>query len=381
MSIIDDLIDNTGAYDCVECGKCTTVCPIANLDSNFAPRLIVVKALEGLEGGLAQNKDIWRCTTCAICNNMCPYKVDYTEFIRGLRNEAMLDGFKPTCSQGGLIHTIAKIQSYRMSQNRLNWITNDLRVVEKGDVYYFSGCQAHLDKIFEERKTGVLDIARNSIRIINKAGITPAMSNREVCCGHDLNWIGDEDNFKNLINLNIRAIKEAGAKVVVFSCPECLRTFDFDYQNIIGDLDFEVVYITDYLMDLVDDGKLKFYNKGKKKVTYHDPCRLGRHLGIYDSPRELIEAAGFELVEMENICENSLCCGVNAFATCEALSKMMQINRLMEAKDTQADWLLTACPKCLIHFSCAVWNEIPVEKEKVDIPIEDLISIVAGKVK
>ena len=99
MSAIDDLIDDTGAYDCVECGKCTTVCPVAKLDQNFAPRLIVVKALEGVEGGLAQNKDIWRCTTCAMCSQMCPYKVDYCEFIRGLRTEAVLDGFEPTCSE------------------------------------------------------------------------------------------------------------------------------------------------------------------------------------------------------------------------------------------------------------------------------------------
>lgn len=381
MSALDDLIDDTGAYDCVECGKCTTVCPVAKLDQEFAPRLIVVRALEGVEGGLAQEKDIWRCTTCAMCSQMCPYKVDYTEFIRGLRTEAVIDGFQPTCSQGGLMQTIARIQSHKLPQNRLAWVTDDLKVAENGEVYYFSGCQAHLDKIFEERNTGVLDIAKNSIRVLNKSGITPAMSKNEVCCGHDLNWIGDEENFEKLMDINIKEIKEAGAKTVIFSCPEGMRTFDFDYQDIAGDLDFELVYITDYLMDLVDDGKLEFKNGEKEKVTYHDPCRLGRHLGIYESPRELIEAAGFELVEMENIKENSACCGVNAFATCESLSKTMQINRLMEAKNTQANRLLTACPKCVIHFTCATWKEIPVEKEKVDIPVGDLLSAVIERIK
>lgn len=134
-------------------------------------------------------------------------------------------------------------------------------------------------------------------------------------------------------------------------------------------------------MDLVDDGKVEFKNNGKQKVTYHDPCRLGRHLEIYDSPRELIEAAGFELVEMENIRDKGACCGVNAFATCEALSKTMQIDRLMEAKNTGAEMLLTTCPKCVIHFSCAVWKETPVEKEKVDIRIRDLLSVVAENIK
>jgi Fe-S oxidoreductase len=381
MATIDDLIDDTGAYDCVECGKCTTVCPVAKLDQNFAPRLIVVRALEGVEGGLAQNMDIWRCTTCNICTHMCPYKVDYTEFIRGLRSEAVVDGFEPTCSQGGLMQTIARVMTHKLPQNRLGWVSDDLKVSEKGDVYYFSGCQSHLDKIYEERNVGLVDIAKNSIRLLNKAGITPAMSKNEVCCGHDLNWTGDDENFEKLIDLNIQAIKDTGAKTVVFSCPEGMRTFDFDYKDIVGDLPFEVVYITDYLMDLVDDGKLKFANGDRKKVTYHDPCRLGRHLGIYDSPRELIEAAGFELVEMENIRENSACCGVNAFATCESISKTMQIDRLMEAKNTGADILCTTCPKCVIHFSCSVWKEIPVEKEKVDIPLGDLITMIADRAK
>lgn len=381
MPSIDDLIDDTGAYDCVECGKCTTVCHVAKLDQNFAPRLIVVKALEGVEGGLAQNKDIWRCTTCGMCSSMCPYKVDYAEFIRGLRTEAVLDGFEPTCSQGGLMQTMARIQSQGLPQDRLGWVTEDLKIAEKGEVYYFSGCQAHLDKVFEERKPGLLDFAKNTIRILNKVGITPALSKSEVCCGHDLNWTGDEDTLEKLMNINIKAIKDTGAKTVVFSCPEGYRTFDMDYQDILGDLDYELVYITDYLMDLVDENKIEFNSSEKKKITYHDPCRLGRHMGIYDSPRELIEAAGYELVEMENIKDKAGCCGVNAFVTCEALSKQMQIDRLSEAKDTGADMLLTTCPKCLIHFSCATWKEIPVERENVDIPLGDVISAVMKNIK
>jgi len=86
MATVDDLVEDTGAYDCVECGKCTSVCPVAALNPDFAPRLIVVKALEGAEG-LSQERDIWACITCEMCSDMCPYKVDYSGFIRGLRGE------------------------------------------------------------------------------------------------------------------------------------------------------------------------------------------------------------------------------------------------------------------------------------------------------
>jgi Fe-S oxidoreductase len=155
-----------------------------------------------------------------------------------------------------------------------------------------------------------------------------------------------------------------------------LRTFDLDYQAIAGDLDFEMKHISEYLLDLVKDGKLKPADGNKLKVTFQDSCRMGRHLGIYDPPRELLKSLGAELIEMENTREKSVCCGVSAFATCDDASKKMQINRMIEAKKTEADMLVTSCPKCLIHLNCSVANEIPVERSEVDIPIKDLMQVV-----
>ena len=132
----------------------------------------------------------------------------------------------------------------------------------------------------------------------------------------------------------------------------------------------------------MDDGKLNFTNDGNVKVTYHDSCRLGRHMGIYDTPRDILkELPGVELIEMERIREKSACCGVSAFATCESSSKKMQLERLMEAKNTGAEKMLMFCPKCQIHFKCTTWKEMPVEKEKVDIPIDDMTTFIAERLE
>ena len=350
----------------MECGKCTSVCPVAIHNPEFAPRLIVVKALEGID--VTKERDIWLCTTCGRCVSVCPYEVDYVEFIRDLRNESVVGGYTPACSQGGLMQTAARMMANSdLEQHRLDWAVPG-SYSDKGEIYYFQGCLPHLDIIFEE--TDSLATAKSALEILNTAGITPAMSEREVCCGHDLNWTGDEENFEKLMKKNLEAIRATGAKTIVFTCAECLRTFDIDYQSIEGDLEFELLHMSEFMERLVEEGKLKF-NPLEEKVTYHDPCRLGRHMEIYDAPRDVIRECG-ELVEMENSREKATCCGVNAFATCDAVSKQIQIGRVEEAKATGASRMLTTCPKCLIHFNCAVAKELPVEREKVDIPIEDL---------
>ena len=379
MATIDELIEDTGAYDCVECGKCTSVCPVAALNPEFAPRLIVVKALEGLEG-LSQERDIWACITCEMCSDMCPYKVDYSGFIRGLRGEAVKMGYEPTCSQGGLIQTMARIMSSsKLNQNRLNWLEPDLKVADTGDVLYFTGCLPHLHTIFEEKEVNLIDVAKGAIKIMNHAGITPIVSKKEVCCGHDLSWTGDEDSFQKLAKINVETIKNSGAKQVVFSCSEGFRTFDVDYQDLLGELGFEVLHISEFLLDLIDDGKLNFKKDLNINVTYHDPCRLGRHMGVYDTPRDVLAAIpGVTLTEMERNREKAACCGVSAFATCDSYAKKMQIERMVEAKKTGAAKLLTFCPKCQIHLKCAVWKEMPVEPKEVDIPIEDFVVFVAN---
>jgi Fe-S oxidoreductase len=381
------LISDMGAHDCVECGKCTTVCPITRFNPEFAPRLVVVKALAGEDMDLSKDSDIWACNTCELCNNMCPYEVDYSGFIRGMRGEAYQEGHEPDCSQGGLLHTMMRIMANSdLPQNRLDWITDDLRVAEKGDVFLFVGCSPQLDTIFEDRDLNLTETARSAIRIMNHMGIEPIVSAKEKCCGHDLNWCGDEKNLIKLMNHNVRVIKDSGAKTVVFTCPECMRTFDLDYQDFLGDFDFEMLHISEFIANAIEEGKLKFPEDLDLSVTFHDSCRLGRHLDIYDQPREVISRIpSVKLIELEKNKEASTCCGVSGFMNCSSISKVMQMEKMQDAKKTGAHLLITPCPKCLIHLDCSTRNETPVDKELIDIPIMDFTNFVAqalrGEVK
>jgi Fe-S oxidoreductase len=376
VAAVKKLIDDTGAFDCVECGKCTTVCPVAKLDPNFAPRTVVLRAMEGIVDNIAKDKDIWSCNTCEQCNTMCPYKVDYSGFIRGMREEAAEYGAAPLCSQGGLIHGVQRMMAKAdLKQNRLGWVDKDMKITDKGDVLYFVGCLPHYDAIFYERQDLSLQkICKSAVKIMNKAGIVPVVSNDEKCCGHDLNWTGNEEDFEKLMEHNLELIKKSGAKKVVFSCPECYRTFKMDYQDLAGDLEFEIVHIADFVKQLADSGELKLHAAQESSFTfsYHDSCRLGRHSGIYDSPRELAKAfSGAKFVEMENTKDKAICCGVSAWSNCNANAKKMQVDRVVEAKKLGADRLLMFCPKCQIHFKCAIQDKVPVDPSAVDVKVED----------
>ena len=380
--VVSRIIKDTHAFDCVECGKCTSVCPMTRHKKDFAPRLIVVKAMDSPSvEKLAAERDLWACTTCGQCVAVCPYKVDYTEFIRALRAEGAMMDVTPDCSQGGLLHSMMRVMAKGgLSQDRLAWVKPPLKVAEKGDIYFFTGCSRHMAQVFSGREgLDIGSVPASAVRIMNAAGVVPAVSKDEVCCGHDLNWVGDEDNFALLVDKNVAAIKATGAKTVVFTCPEGLRTFSKDYPLVAdGDLPFEVVHLSEMLARWTKEGRLRF-RETKKKVTYHDACRLGRHMGVYEPPREVLAAIpGVEFAELENNRDKCLCCGVSGWISCDADTKLLQMDKLKEAKRTGAEVMLTFCPKCQIHLSCAQSDKVPVDRALIDIPVHDFTVFVAN---
>jgi Fe-S oxidoreductase len=338
-------------------------------------------ALEGLGTDLESDNSIWTCLTCGSCSERCPSTVKFPEFIRGVRAKAKLTGNEGKCSQAGTLHLLMEMMAVsKLSQNRTYWIPDEAKVSKKGDVLYFVGCLPYLDVIYKNIGAGSLNIAKGALTILNKANISPVISNDERCCGHDLLWTGDSEGFEKLAKLNVKYIKESGAKTVVTTCSECFRTLSKDYPEYIGDLDFNVLHISQFIEDLINNGKLKFPNHSQdiQRITYQDPCRLGRHMGIYDSPRNVISStSNIKITEMERNRESALCCGVSAWTNCKSHSKQMQIERMMEAKATGADILMTTCPKCNIHLKCSVHNEVPVERDKVAIEILDFTEIVS----
>jgi heterodisulfide reductase subunit D len=375
---MDDLksaIKNSKAYMCLECGKCTSVCPVAQFNKGYSPRVLVNRTLRYSAKDILTDKNIWDCLTCGLCDLRCPVDIAYMNLTLATRMAAQKLGEDAVCSHGGAAQSMMRIMtSTNLVQNRMDWIDNDLKVAEKGELLYFVGCLPHFDILFNDIGVHSISDAKSAVRILNYLGITPVVMPQERCCGHDLLWNGDLNSFKKLAEHNINEIKKSGAKKVVFSCPEGYRTFKIDYQKYF-DFDFEVQHITELLNDAVNEGKLKF-REMNKTVTFQDACRLGRHLGIYDAPRKVLTAIpGVKLVEMPWNRKQAICCGVSAWMNCSSYSKRIQMLRLKQAKQTGADLFVLSCPKCEIHFNCTMKEEAACDD--IIIPTEQLVTFVA----
>ncbi len=373
MTAIAELVNATKTYYCLDCGVCTGSCPVARVFPEFSPRQIIERSLYDLEE--LSDRTLWDCLTCAQCSVRCPAEINFPEFIRRMRDEARTIGFDGMPAHNGMLQTIMSLQTTHIQQHRTSWI-EDGKTKETGDVFYFVGCRPYFDVIFRDIDAGSIQGAQHILKILNLCGVEPVVSNDERCCGHDALWNGNAETFKQLARLNLDTIRSSGAKQVVFSCPEGYHTFKYVYPEYFGDLGFEPVHILDFLADKLSRGVIEFKNSEKKIVTYHDPCRLGRLAGIYDAPRKLIQAlSGLEFKEMTRSRENGVCCGTSGWMNCSRCSKDIQMQRLAEAMDTGAGTLITACPKCQIHFRCAK-AAYPLEIE-----ITDLYDLVAGCLK
>ena len=346
------IMQRTRAYLCLDCGKCTGSCPLARVDPDFSPRRIVERVVLGEADSLITDPQLWSCMTCGLCSARCPSEVDFSRFIIEMRAEAFRSGERGAYTHDGILQEIMRIQTMTANQGRTGWLTDDMEVSDSGEVFYFGGCLPFFEVVFADLQVQALDIARNAVRLLNRVGIAPIVSNEERCCGVDLLTCGDVESFQRLAELNMETIKASGAKKVVFTCAECYSAFKNDYPEIVGQLPFELTHLTELLADKVEGGELAF-EQSPGLVTYHDPCRLGRNLQVYDPPRKVITAVPeLELVEMEDNRERAMCCGSTAWVSCSGFSKQIQKEKLSQARRTGARVMLTTCPKCQIHLAC-----------------------------
>lgn len=372
---LQHIIRETKAYRCLDCGECTGGCPIAWGRSNYSPRLFVKRVAFGFEDRVVSHIDLWSCLTCGLCSERCPSQVDYLKFMKALRREAFERGLRGVPSHDGAMQTIMDFHTMEaLKQHRTDWLSEDLGVSDHGEYLFFVGCLPYFQILFEDIVSDSLGAAQATIKLLNRIGIAPMISNKERCCGYDLLWSGDQEGFETLARRNVEAIRDTGARKVIFYCPECYETFRTDYAELFGDLGFEPVHITTLLAGSSRFKALEF-RETPKIVTYQDPCRLGRFSGIYEEPREIIEALpGVRLVEMDKERANSVCCGSSQWLNCFTCSKQIQMQRISEAKDTRAEVMVTACPKCRIHLHCALRGS------DEELEITDLMSLVAEAV-
>ena len=324
---------------------------------------------------MVEDKEIWSCLTCKLCTELCPSFVDFLGFIEALRKEAIQRGNTGISAHGNIFQSVRDAMIGEINQNRKRILPKDMKVSDSGEVLLFLGCQPYFDILFKDIGYSGKEMVANVVGILNKAGITPAILPNEVCCGHDALWSGKNDVFKILANKNIEMIKKSGAKKIITFCPECASVLKNEYPKM--GLELEVQHITEFVNGLIEDGKLKFSPK-KSVVTYHDPCRLGRHLEIYDEPRRILsEIPDLELKEMESNKSQSICCGTTLWSNCDYVSEAIRVSRLKEAQDTGAKTVITACPKCYIHFSCTMSCN-PEERDlEPDLKIKDITQLIA----
>jgi len=365
----EEIVRLTRSYYCLDCGKCTGSCPVTRVDGTYSPRGTIESVLSGHPEELINNQHLWSCLTCGLCTTRCPSGVDYPAFVVAARIEAHKTGVEGIFAHNAIMQQLMDIMGRPVQQNRTGWLTGDLQTSARGDDFYFVGCLPYFDVIFADLGVVSTDAARNTVRLLNAVGIAPIVSNDERCCGADLLLNGDEEGFRRLAEINVQVIADSGAERVIFGCPECYNAFRNDYPRYIGPLPFELVHLTELLAERMDELEL---DEVSETVTYHDPCRLGRYLGVYDEPRAVIEGIpGVELVEMHKNRANALCCGSTGWVNCGRCAKGIQMERLQQAQITGAERMITVCPKCRIHLSCAL-NDAG---DEIAVALEDLTAL------
>jgi Fe-S oxidoreductase len=372
---LDQKIKDTKVRLCLDCGKCTVVCPVAQYSDEFNPRLIIQNKL-GSKSGENNSEAIWSCLNCHMCFERCNYRVKFPEFITALRAESVQNGVQVQCSHGGVLQAAMHLMSnHSLKQERLGWLPDDIILTEQSDTRFFVGCAPYFDVIFEDLGVKTLEGVIGALRLLNAAQIPFNLLANERCCGRDLLLQGDNEGFLALARMNMSQFTSHGVKKIITYCPECYICLKQEYPEVLDDFNIEVVNLVELIAPLVQDKKLALGNLAGK-VTYQDPCTMGRCLGLFDEPRQLLTGiTDLELVEMDKNKENSLCCGANPWAYCNSVNRQIQDQRLAQAKKTSAEILATACPKCQIHLKCAQKN---ANCQVSQIEIQDLASLVAG---
>ena len=379
---------------CVECGRCTEVCPAHLADKPLNPKLIITKirdfASDTHRGKLESDSSFWQddnplyssseidaCTTCGACMEECPVNIEHVNIImEAKRYKALTLGDIPPTAATAISNIRNQGNPWGISsEDRFQWANNlDVPVVEVGkqvDYLYYVGCAGSYDASNQK-------VVAATIKLLKKAEVSFAvMGKTERCNGDPVRRFGDEYSFLEIAIENIANMRQYQFNKVVTHCPHCLHTIGKEYAKF-EDGQFETIHHTELLQDLLHSGKLKVDRPLNEELTFHDPCYLGRHHGEYNAPREILKAAGVTIKEMDQNKDQSLCCGMGGGNMWYELpeGQHLALNRLEHIAETKAPKLATACSYCMINFHSSKGQKNSTE----ELQIEDVAEILANTV-
>jgi L-lactate utilization protein LutB len=362
------LIEDKEIMYCINCGGCLLRCPVYDLmgyefggHAYLGGRGVCFTAeTESIEDASAGGLSL--CTNCGVCTEMCPVNIDTARIMRNTRKKALSAGCLPTEEQRS---TLANIRKHgnpwdEPRGNRARW-AEDLRLPKKGETLYFAGC-------FPSMRAP--EVAKATVEVLKAGGVAVAyLGGLESCCGSPALKMGDEDLFRKLADQNFEEMKRARVKKIITSCAGCYNMLS-SYKDFIPGFEIEVEHITSTLSRLVEEGRIKFHS-WKADVTYHDPCDLGRHRGIYEEPRSVLRAIpDLRIIEMPSNRNLSMCCGAGAGVkrAYPYLAETIAGKRIEEAVGTRAKFLVTACAFCEQNFSDAL-RSYPQNIEVLDLVV------------
>ncbi|MGA2466454.1 MAG: (Fe-S)-binding protein [Thermodesulfobacteriota bacterium] len=408
-----DLLD---LYACAVCGRCHANCPAQLSGKSLSPREVIhnlkehlLEAGPGLLAGKAEassdnqgesqaetpaktptksmigdvvtEEEIWACTTCGACQEVCPVNIEHIRKIIDLRRNLVLTQSKmPESAQLMLRnmqsrgHPWAGVQSMRL---RGDWTSGlELNILAEGDnahTLFWVGCTGAL---VERNVKATLSMTR----VLKAAGVDfGVLGDAETCCGDPARRAGYEFQFQIMAEQNIEIFKSHNIKEIVTSCPHCYNTIKHEYPRYGGD--FKVVHYTELIADLIRQGKLKLTNELNSTLTYHDPCYLGRYNSVYLEPRRILQAIPkTKLKEMERSRNTGFCCGGGGgLMWIEEQPGTTKINqmRLEDVLKTGAETVVTACPYCLQMFE----DSIEHKDMKDSLKARDLVELVEAAMK
>ncbi|TME95970.1 MAG: (Fe-S)-binding protein [Chloroflexi bacterium] len=367
---------------CTECGRCQDVCPAYNTGKELSPKLLIMalrdqvlaQSTTPLVPAAVTDNVVWDCVTCGACVRECPVGIEHIDHIVDLRRNLVMVESRFPEEAGAMLRDLDRASNPwgRPPSDRTAWAEGlGVHVLQPGEtppeVLFWVGCAPAFD---ERARLAAISTAK----LLKRARVDFAiLGPREACTGDPARRMGDEYTYQRLAKQNVETLNEAKVTKIITTCPHCFNTIGNEYADFGGR--YEVIHHTEFLAELVRDGKLK-PEAGARKITYHDSCYLARHNDVLEAPRELAAAAG-NAVEMPRSGKRTFCCGAGGARMWMEERRGTPINeeRVREAASTGADTLAVACPFCTVMLDDGV------RTTGVKMQVIDLASLLAEAVE